>query len=193
MSVVIIDYKGGNVQSVKFALERLGVEAQLSCDPEVIRAADKIIFPGEGEASSAMQELRARELDKVIPDLTQPFLGICLGIQLLCRHSEENDTDLLNILPIDVKRFNHDLKVPHMGWNTIYNLQSDLFREVKEQDYVYFVHSYYLPVCEYTIATGAYPEPFSAAVQYKNFFAMQFHTEKSGSTGTQIIKNFLAL
>ncbi len=193
MSVVIIDYKGGNVQSVKFALERLGVEAQLSCDAEVIRAADKIIFPGEGEASSAMQELRSRGLDKVIPELTQPFLGICLGIQLLCRHSEENDTELLNILPIDVKRFNHDLKVPHMGWNSIYGLQSDLFREVKEQDYVYFVHSYYLPVCEYTIATGAYPEPFSAAVQYKNFFAMQFHTEKSGSTGTQIIKNFLTL
>jgi glutamine amidotransferase len=193
MSVVIIDYKGGNVQSVKFALERLGVEATLSADAEVIRAADKIIFPGEGEASSAMQELRERGLDQVIPELTQPFLGICLGIQLLCRHSEENDTQMLDIIPINVKRFQHHLKVPHMGWNNLYNLQGDLFAGVQEQDYVYFVHSYYLPVCEYTIATGAYPEPFSAAVQYKNFFAMQFHTEKSGPTGTRIIQNFLAL
>jgi len=193
MSVVIIDYKGGNVQSVKFALERLGVEATLTADAEVIRAADKIIFPGEGEASSAMQELRERGLDQVIPELTQPFLGICLGIQLLCRHSEENDTQMLNILPIEVKRFQHHLKVPHMGWNNLYNLKGELFNGVKEQDYVYFVHSYYLPVCEYTIATGNYPEPFSAAVQYKNFFAMQFHTEKSGPTGTRIIENFLAL
>ncbi len=193
MSVVIIDYKGGNVQSVKFALERLGVEATLSADAEVIKAADKIIFPGEGEASSAMQELRTRGLDKVIPELSQPFLGICLGIQLLCQHSEENDTQMLNILPIKVKKFQHHLKVPHMGWNNLYNLQGELFAGVKEQDYVYFVHSYYLPVCEYTIATGAYPEPFSAAVQYKNFFAMQFHTEKSGPTGTRIIQNFLAL
>lgn len=193
MSVVIIDYKGGNVQSVKFALERLGVEAELSCDAETIRAADKIIFPGEGEARSAMQELRARGLDKVIPELKQPFLGICLGIQLLCQHSEENDTELLNILPIRVKRFQHDLKVPHMGWNNIYNLQGDLFKGVPEADYVYFVHSYYLPVCEYTIATGAYPEPFSAGVKYQNFYAMQFHTEKSGPTGTRILQNFLEL
>lgn len=193
MNVVIIDYKGGNVQSVKFALERLGVEAHLSCNPEEIRTADKVIFPGEGEASSAMRELRARQLDRVIPELTQPFLGICLGIQLLCRHSEENDTEMLGILPVAVKRFNHDLKVPHMGWNNIYNLKSNLFAGVPEQDYVYFVHSYYLPVGEYTIATGAYPEPFSAAVQYNNFFAMQFHTEKSGPTGQRIIENFLAL
>ncbi|QNF35077.1 imidazole glycerol phosphate synthase subunit HisH [Adhaeribacter swui] len=193
MSVVIIDYKGGNVQSVKFALERLGVEATLTADAETIRAADKIIFPGEGEASSAMQELRARGLDKVIPELTQPFLGICLGIQLLCRHSEENDTEMLDIIPVNVKKFQHHLKVPHMGWNNLYNLQGALFEGVKEQDYVYFVHSYYLPVCEYTIATAAYPEPFSAAVQYKNFYAMQFHTEKSGPTGTRIIQNFLSL
>ncbi len=193
MSVVIIDYKGGNVQSVKFALERLGVEATLSADAETIRAADKIIFPGEGEASSAMKELRERGLDQVIPELSQPFLGICLGIQLLCRHSEENDTQMLDIIPVNVKRFQHHLKVPHMGWNNLYDLRGDLFAGVKEQDYVYFVHSYYLPVCEYTIATGAYPEPFSAAVQYKNFFAMQFHTEKSGPTGTRIIENFLAL
>ncbi|QMU28438.1 imidazole glycerol phosphate synthase subunit HisH [Adhaeribacter radiodurans] len=193
MSIVIIDYKGGNVQSVKFALERLGAEATLSADPEVIRSADKIIFPGEGEASSAMEELRARGLDKVIPELTQPFLGICLGIQLLCRHSQENDTQMLDIIPVDVVRFNHSLKVPHMGWNNLFDLKGDLFNGVNEQDYVYFVHSYYLPVCEYTIATGAYPEPFSAAVQYKNFYAMQFHTEKSGPTGTRIIENFLAL
>lgn len=193
MNVVIIDYKGGNVQSVKFALERLGVEATLSADPEVIRSADKVIFPGEGEASSAMQELRARGLDKVIPELTQPFLGICLGIQLLCRHSEENDTPMLNILPIEVKKFQHDLKVPHMGWNNLYNLQSELFSGLKEQEFVYFVHSYFLPICNYTIATCAYPEPFSAAVQYKNFYAMQFHTEKSGPAGTRILQNFLSI
>ena len=193
MSIVIIDYKGGNVQSVKFALERLGVQAVLSDEPEIIQAADKIIFPGEGEASSAMRELRTKGLDKVIPELTQPFLGICLGIQLLCRHSEENNTEMLDILPIEVKKFQHNLKVPHMGWNNLYNLQGELFEGVKEQDYVYFVHSYYLPVGDYTIATGSYPEPFSAAIQYKNFYAMQFHTEKSGPTGTRIIQNFLAL
>ena len=193
MDIVIIDYKGGNVQSVRFALERLGVEATLSADPEEIRAADKVIFPGEGEASSAMHELRARGLDKVIPELTQPFLGICLGIQLLCRHSEENDTTMLNILPIDVKRFQHDLKVPHMGWNNLYNLHHPLFYGLKEQEFVYFVHSYYLPVGDYTIATCDYPEPFSAAIQYKNFYAMQFHTEKSGPAGTRILQNFLAI
>lgn len=193
MSIVIIDYKGGNVQSVKFALERLGVEAILTADKETILSADKVIFPGEGEANSAMQQLKADGLDELIPALSQPFLGICLGMQLLCSHSEENDTPMLNIIPQQVKHFNTNLKVPHMGWNNIYNLKSPVMAGVNEQDYVYFVHSYYVPVSEYTIATADYPEPFSAALQYNNFYAMQFHTEKSGSTGAKILRNFLSL
>jgi imidazole glycerol-phosphate synthase subunit HisH len=193
MSVVIIDYKGGNVQSVKFALERLGVEALLTSDKELIRSADKVVFPGEGEASSAMRQLKADGLDVLIPELKQPFLGICLGMQLLCRHSEENDTAMLNIIPQQVKHFDTDLKVPHMGWNNIYDLKSPVMAGIKEQDYVYFVHSYYVPVSEYTIATADYPQPFSAAVQYQNFYAMQFHTEKSGPTGARMLQNFLNL
>ncbi|WP_026464509.1 imidazole glycerol phosphate synthase subunit HisH [Adhaeribacter aquaticus] len=193
MNVVIIDYKGGNVQSVRFALERLGVHATLTSDKELIQKADKVIFPGEGEANSAMRQLKADGLDQVIPTLKQPFMGICLGMQLLCRHSEENDTPMLNIIPLDVKRFQTDLKVPHMGWNNIYNLNNPVMQGLNEKDYVYFVHSYFVPVSEYTIATADYPEPFSAAVQYKNFYAMQFHTEKSSTTGTKILKNFLDL
>lgn len=193
MNVVIIDYKGGNVQSVKFALERLGVQATLSEDKDVIQRADKVIFPGEGEANSAMKQLRADGLDLIIPTLTQPFLGICLGMQLMCRYSEENNTNMLNIIPLDVMRFQTDLKVPHMGWNNIYNLESPVMDGLQEQDYVYFVHSYFVPVSEHTIATCDYPEPFSAAVQNKNFYAMQFHTEKSGPTGTRILENFLKL
>jgi glutamine amidotransferase len=193
MKVVIIDYKGGNVQSVRFALERLGIEATLTADKHLIREADKVIFPGEGEANSAMRQLRADGLDMLIPTLTQPFLGICLGMQLLCRHSEENDTPLLNIIPLEVKRFETQLKVPHMGWNTLYNLKSQVMSGLEEQDYVYFVHSYYVPVSSHTIATTDYPQPFSAAVQHQNFYAVQFHTEKSGPTGTRILQNFLAL
>ena len=193
MSIVIIDYKGGNVQSVKFALERLGVEATLTADQEIIRQADKVIFPGEGEANSAMRQLKADGLDVVIPTLTQPFLGICLGMQLLCRHSEENDTPMLGIIPQAVKHFDTNLKVPHMGWNNIYDLKSPVMAGLNEQDYVYFVHSYYVPVSPYTIATADYPQPFSAALQYNNFYAMQFHTEKSGSTGAKILRNFLSL
>jgi imidazole glycerol-phosphate synthase subunit HisH len=193
MSIVIIDYKGGNVQSVKFALERLGVQATLTADKELIRSADKVIFPGEGEANSAMRQLKADGLDEIIPELKQPFLGICLGMQLLCRHSEENDTPMLNIIPQEVKHFETDLKVPHMGWNNIYDLKSPVMAGLKEQDYVYFVHSYYVPVSEYTIATSDYPVPFSAAVKYQNFYAMQFHTEKSGPTGARILENFLNL
>lgn len=193
MNVVIIDYKGGNVQSVRFALERLGVQATLSEDSEVIQKADKVIFPGEGEANSAMRQLRADGLDKVIPHLKQPFLGICLGMQLLCRHSEENDTPMLNIIPLDVKRFQTNLKVPHMGWNNIYDLKSPLMAGLSEQDYVYFVHSYHVPQSTHTIAAANYPQPFSAAVQYQNFYAVQFHAEKSGPTGTRILQNFLAL
>ena len=192
MNLVIVDYKAGNVQSVLFALERLGVQATLSADPETIKAADKVIFPGVGEASSAMAQLKVRNLDKLLPTLEQPFFGVCLGMQLLCQHSEEGDTDLLGIIPLQVKRFQTDLKVPHMGWNQLENLKSPLFEGIAEKEYVYYVHSYYVPLSEYTIAQSAYPEPFSAALQYKNFYAAQFHPEKSGPAGANILKNFLA-
>ncbi|KAA9339852.1 imidazole glycerol phosphate synthase subunit HisH [Hymenobacter busanensis] len=195
MNIAVVDYKGGNVQSVLFALERLGVSATLTADAETIRRADKVLFPGEGEAASAMRELRTQGLDKLLPTLTQPFLGICLGMQLLGTHSEENDTDLLGILPFAVQRFpaSADYKVPHMGWNTLHALQSPLFAGLREGDYVYFVHSYFAPVGDYTIAQGRYPAPFSAAVQHRNFYAVQFHTEKSGAVGTRILQNFLTL
>ncbi|GAA4386336.1 imidazole glycerol phosphate synthase subunit HisH [Hymenobacter koreensis] len=196
MNIAVVDYKGGNVQSVLFALERLGVQATLTADAEEIRRANKILFPGEGEAASAMRELRAQGLDKLLPTLTQPFLGICLGMQLLGQHSEENDTELLGILPFTVKRFPADAahKVPHMGWNTLQEFRSPLFEGLREgQDHVYFVHSYYAPVGEYTIAQAQYPAPFSAAVQHRNFYAVQFHTEKSGPVGTRILENFLNL
>ena len=193
MNLVIVDYKAGNVQSVQFALERLGVQATLSCDFETIKAADKVIFPGVGEASSAMAQLRVRNLDKLLPTLKQPFFGVCLGMQLLCEHSEEGDTDLLGIIPLPVKRFQTELKVPHMGWNQLEQLQSPLFAGIAEGEFAYYVHSYYVPVSEYTLAQTSYPDPFSAALQYKNFYAAQFHPEKSGAAGSQILKNFLAL
>jgi glutamine amidotransferase len=169
------------------------VHAKLTSDLEEIQKADKVIFPGEGEANSAMRQLQADGLDKLIPTLEQPFLGICLGMQLLCRHSEENNTPMLNIVPLEVKHFVSDLKVPHMGWNNIYNLKSPVMDKLAENDFVYFVHSYFVPVSEYTIATADYPAPFSAAVQYKNFYAVQFHTEKSGPTGSKILQNFLQI
>ncbi|AIZ63957.1 imidazole glycerol phosphate synthase [Hymenobacter sp. DG25B] len=197
MEIAVIDYKGGNVQSVLFALERLGVQAILTADHEIIRRADKVLFPGEGEAASAMRELRAQGLDEFLPTLTQPFLGICLGMQLLGRHTEEGGgTDMLDILPFDVVRFeaSPDYKVPHMGWNTLQALRSPLFNGLQQEDYVYFVHSYYAPVGDYTIAQTEYPTaPFSAAVQHRNFYAVQFHTEKSGPVGTRILENFLKL
>ncbi|WP_400190908.1 imidazole glycerol phosphate synthase subunit HisH [Hymenobacter sp. B81] len=194
MDIAVVDYKGGNVQSVLFALERLGVQATLTADAECIRRADKVLFPGEGEAASAMRELRAQGLDRLLPTLSQPFLGICLGMQLLGRHSEEGDTELLGILPFEVKRFVPDPehKVPHMGWNNLQRLRSPLLAGLSEQDHVYFVHSYYAPVGEYTIAEAAHPVPFSAAVQHRNFYAVQFHAEKSGPVGTRILENFLS-
>ncbi|UYZ64097.1 imidazole glycerol phosphate synthase subunit HisH [Hymenobacter weizhouensis] len=196
MEIAIVDYKGGNVQSVLFALERLGVQATLTADHEVIRRADKVLFPGEGEAASAMRELSAQGLDALLPTLTQPFLGICLGMQLLGRHTQEGGgTELLGILPFDVVRFPAapEYKVPHMGWNTLHALHGPLFQDLREEDYVYFVHSYFAPVGSYTIAQATYPAPFSAAVQHQNFYAVQFHTEKSGPVGTRILENFLKL
>ncbi|MGI4762196.1 MAG: imidazole glycerol phosphate synthase subunit HisH [Janthinobacterium lividum] len=221
MNIAVIDYQGGNVQSVLFALERLGVQATLTSDPDVIRRADRVLFPGEGEASSAMRALRAAGLDQVLPTLTQPFLGICLGMQLLGRHSQEGPaggTELLGMLPFDVVRFappDATHKVPHMGWNNLHDLQTPLFAGLGSSvgpspqsdsnqapvpallptaaDYVYFVHSYYAPVGDYTIAQASYPAdvPFSAGVRYRNFYGVQFHVEKSGPVGEQILKNFL--
>jgi glutamine amidotransferase len=195
MEIAVVDYKGGNVQSVLFALERLGATAVLTADPEALRKADKVLFPGEGEASSAMEALRTAGLDLVLPTLKQPFLGICLGMQLLGKHSEENDTEMLGLMPFKVVRFSADAqhKVPHMGWNNLQTLQGPLFEGLTDTDHVYFVHSYYAPVGEYTTAQASHPAPFSAAVQYKNFHGVQFHTEKSGAVGTRILANFLAL
>jgi glutamine amidotransferase len=195
MDIAVVDYKGGNVQSVLFALERLGATPTLTADPETLRKADKVLFPGEGEAASAMAALRQAGLDQVLPTLTQPFLGICLGMQLLGLHSEENDTPLLGLLPFNVQRFAPDAqhKVPHMGWNNLQGLQGPLFAGLGAADHVYFVHSYYAPVGAYTIAEAAHPHAFSAAVQHANFYGVQFHTEKSGAVGTRILSNFLEL
>ncbi|OGX91521.1 imidazole glycerol phosphate synthase subunit HisH [Hymenobacter coccineus] len=208
--VAVVNYQGGNVQSVLFALERLGVKAVLTDEADVLRAADKVLFPGEGEASSAMAALRAAGLHEVLPTLTQPFLGICLGMQLLGRHSAEGPaggTELLGMLPFEVVRFtppDASHKVPHMGWNNLHDLQGPLFAGLAgapaadtgapgAADYVYFVHSYYAPVGAYTIAQASYPAgmPFSAGVRHRNFYGMQFHVEKSGPVGEQILRNFL--
>lgn len=193
--IVIIDYNAGNVQSVLFALQRLGVEGQLSSDPAVIRAADKVIFPGVGEASTTMEYLNLKGLSDVIRSLQQPVLGICLGMQLLCDYSEENDTTCLGIIPQSVRLFDTDKqeKVPHMGWNQIYDLQGAIFDDRQEQEYTYFVHSYYVEKGAYTAATCDYILPFSAGLQKDNFYATQFHLEKSGGIGQQILQNFLSL
>ncbi len=195
MEVAIIDYNAGNVQSVLYAMERLGVEACLTAEPDTIRAAPRVIFPGVGEANTTMQYLRQRGLDELIRSLTQPVLGICLGMQLLCEHSEENDTDCLGIIPLQVKRFRprQGEKVPHMGWNRLYGLSNQLFDTDAEGSYVYFVHSYYVEVGPYTTALSDHVHPFSAAVQKGNFYATQFHPEKSGPVGERILRNFLQL
>jgi glutamine amidotransferase len=194
MKIVIIKYNAGNVQSVLFALERIGVTAQLSDDAATITNADKVIFPGVGEAGSAMHYLKEKNLDKVIKELKQPVLGICLGMQLLCQHSEESNTECLGIFNEKVKRFPADkkLKVPHVGWNTIYDLKSPLYQNCQEA-FVYYVHSYYVEVGEHTIAKTNYILPFSASIHKDNFYACQFHPEKSGSIGESILKNFIAL
>lgn len=195
MKVAIVKYNAGNIYSVVNSLRRLGVEPLLTDDAEQISSADRVLFPGQGEARVAMTYLKEHNLDAVIKNLKQPVLGICIGQQLLCRHSEENDTDCLGIFDVDVVKFiprRHEDKVPAMGWNDLYNFKSPLFRNIARNDsYVYFVHSYYVPVCKYTIAEADYIQPYSAAINKGNFYATQFHPEKSGAVGAQIIKNFL--
>lgn len=196
MNIVIIKYNAGNIFSVEHAFKRLGIEAVVTGDKELIRKADKVIFPGVGEASSTMQHLQQTGLDKLIPDLKQPVLGICLGMQLMCSRSEEGNVDCLNIFDTEVKRFvpqKHEDKVPHMGWNTISNVKSDLFDISLENQFVYFVHSYYVAISEHTAAVTDYIHPFSAAMHKENFYATQFHPEKSGNVGESILKNFLKI
>ena len=196
MTVAVVKYNAGNIYSVLSVLQRMGVEPILTDDAKILHQADKVIFPGQGEASNAMQYLRERKLDEVIRSLTQPVLGICIGQQLMCRHSAEGDVDCLGIFDTDVKRFvplKHEEKVPHMGWNDLSNQKSPLFKDIHEGEFVYFVHSFYVPVCEWTIAQSDYINPFSAAIQRDNFYATQFHPEKSGSVGQRIIQNFLDL
>ena len=195
MNVAIVKYNAGNVYSVVNALKRLGIDPLLTDDAEQLMKADRVLFPGQGEASGAMEYLKARRLDEVIRNLKQPVLGICIGQQLLCRHSEEGDTDCIGIFDAEVKRFlptRHEDKVPCMGWNRLYDTKSPLMQGL-EGEYVYFVHSYYVPMCQETIATADYILPYSAAMHKNNFYTCQFHPEKSGKVGEQIIKNFLAL
>ena len=196
MNVAIIKYNAGNIYSVDYALKRLGVTATVTSDPTLLRQADKIIFPGVGEAGTTMQHLRETGLDLLIPSLKQPVLGICLGMQLLCNHSEEGNVDCLGIFDTEVKQFiahRHEDKIPHMGWNTISDLKSELFTAEQLDKFVYFVHSYYVPVNAHTVATTDYIQPFSAALCKDNFYATQFHPEKSGSVGEAILSNFLKL
>ncbi|HQV54361.1 MAG: imidazole glycerol phosphate synthase subunit HisH [Chitinophagaceae bacterium] len=197
MKVAIIKYNAGNIQSVLFALERIGIQATVTDNTEEIRTADKIIFPGVGEASTAMHYLRERKLDQLIVSLKQPVLGICLGMQLLCSHSEEGDTNCLSVFEkISVKKFisvNNKFKIPQIGWNTVSNLQSKLFTKVAENSYCYFVHSYYAEESKLSIAKTNYIQPYSSALTHNNFYGVQFHPEKSAAVGEQILKNFLDL
>ena len=193
MKIVIINYGAGNIQSIMFAIERLGYKAVLRNNPDEIKAADKVIFPGVGEASYAMKMLQESGLDALIPTLKQPVFGICLGMQLMCNHSEEGDTKGLGIFDVDVVKFSSKVKVPQMGWNTIYNLKSDLFKGITENEYMYLVHSYYAPLCAETIATTNYELEYSSALENDNFYGTQFHPEKSGDIGEKILENFLKL
>ena len=193
MKIVIINYGAGNIQSIKFATQRLGYEAILSDDIEEIRTADKVIFPGVGEASSAMKKLKSTKLDAVIPTLKQPVLGICLGMQLMCNYCEEGGTKGLGIFDVDVIKFNNTLKVPQIGWNQIYNLKSALFEGIPENEYMYLVHSYYAPLCAETIATTNYGLEYSSSLENENFYGTQFHPEKSGDVGEKILGNFLKI
>jgi imidazole glycerol-phosphate synthase subunit HisH len=195
VALVIIKYNAGNIQSVLYALERIGMEALVTDDIETIQKADRVIFPGVGEASTAMNYLKERKLDQVIKDLQQPVLGICLGMQLMCRHSEENDTSCLGIFDEPVKHFvpdsAHTLKVPQIGWNNIYGLKTNLFKGLAENSFCYFVHGYYAAAGEHTIATTDYTVPYSAGLHRDNFYGVQFHPEKSAAVGEQILKNFI--
>lgn len=197
MKTVIIKYNAGNIRSVMYALDRLGVAGEVTDDPEAVRSADKVIFPGVGEASTAMRYLRERKLDQLIIDLKQPVLGICLGMQLMCKHSEENDARCLGIFDVEVKRFESPvdnlLKIPQIGWNNITGLYSTIFEHVPENAYMYFVHSYYAALSPYTVATTNYVINYSAALQKDNFYAVQFHPEKSADGGQKILENFLKL
>jgi len=192
--IAIIKYNAGNVQSVQYALQRIGVDSIVTDDAELIRSADKVIFPGVGHANAAMQYLRERKLDEIIVDLKQPVLGICLGLQLMCTHSEEGDTNCLGIFDSPVKLFvSNELKIPQIGWNNIYDFQSVLFNGLQENEFVYTVHSYYAAESNDTVAKTDYILPYSAALQKNNFYAVQFHPEKSGKIGETILKNFIDL
>ena len=193
MKLIIIDYGAGNIKSIQFAFKRLGVNAVLSNNIDEIRAADKIIFPGVGEASSAMKMLQESGLNKVIPALKQPVLGICLGMQLMCNSSEEGNTKGLGIFDVAIKRFSNKVKVPQMGWNVIYDLKSELFAGIKEKEFMYLVHSFYAENCEEAIATTDYEIEYASALQKDNFYGVQFHPEKSSKAGEQLLKNFLEL
>jgi imidazole glycerol-phosphate synthase subunit HisH len=193
MKIVIINYGAGNIQSIQFAIQRLGYEGILSNTIEEILSADKVIFPGVGEASSAMKKLRESGLDQIIPTLKQPVLGICLGMQLMCNSSEEGNTKGLGIFDVAIIKFTNTVKVPQMGWNNIYNLKSSLFENIPENEYMYLVHSFYAPKCQETIAITNYETEYSSALQKDNFYGVQFHPEKSGKIGEQILSNFLKL
>lgn len=196
MQITIVKYNAGNIQSVLYALERIGVEAVVTDDHAQIKAADKVIFPGVGEASSAMRYLKERGLDEVLKNLHQPVLGVCLGMQLMCKYSEENKTECLGIFEEEVKRFSPPLgdggiKVPQIGWNNIYDLKTDLFKDVPNNSYCYCVHGYYAALGQHTIATTDYVQPYSSALHKNNFYGVQFHPEKSAKVGEQILRNFL--
>lgn len=196
MNVAIVKYNAGNIGSVENAVKRLGLEPMVTDNPELIQSADRVIFPGQGEAHSTMTYLKAHHLDELIVNLKQPVLGICIGMQLLCRHSEEQDTDCLGVFDVDVKRFIpkvHEDKVPQMGWNTVEDTKSPLFDGFEKPEFVYFVHSFYVPTCEWTIATTNYIQPYSSALHKDNFYATQFHPEKSGKVGERILRNFMDL
>lgn len=194
MKVAIVKYNAGNVQSVKYALNRVGIEPIWTDDPQLLANADKVIFPGVGEASSAMQYLKARGLDTVIKQMKQPFLGICLGMQLMCTHSEEGNTDCLDIFKVRVKKFQSEtFKIPHMGWNPVVDTKEPLFDQQLDNQDMYFVHSYFVERNDHSVATTHYSIPFSAAIHKDNFYAVQFHPEKSGLAGQQLLENFLKI